>query len=117
MPLELSGRRDGRWSLRFDGRPASESGRAWINHEWLAELLLRSVYDPGGSWGLLILKLLSVAAVFGLRADHLRWCGVGGVLVGLGVVAIRSVADAAEAWGIQRARDPESSGPRLQSRS
>lgn len=159
---------------RHDPYAYTEAGRTWINHEWLAEWLFGLTYDVAGSWGLVVLKLLFVAGVFGLAADHLRRRGVGtvlaaimllmialtarpalatlrphvftillflivllvlrasrertavlwllppifalwinvhgGVLAGLGVVAIWFAAETVEAWGLRRTRDAESAG-------
>jgi hypothetical protein len=38
------------------------SDRPWINHEWLAEVLLFVAYDAGGTMGLVALKSVVVAA-------------------------------------------------------
>lgn len=65
---------------RYDPYAYTEAGRTWINHEWLAEWVFAWVYDLVGSWGLVLLKLAFVAAIFGLAADHLRRRGVGTVL-------------------------------------
>lgn len=65
---------------RHDPYAYTEAGRTWFNHEWLAEWVFGWVYDVSGTWGLVVLKLVFVAAVFGLAADHLRRRGVGAVL-------------------------------------
>ena len=39
------------------------SDRAWINHEWLAELTMAVAYRAGGSLGLNALKLASIALI------------------------------------------------------
>lgn len=65
---------------RQDPYTYTGAGRTWINHEWLAEWVFGWVYDVASTWGLVVLKLLFVATVFGLAADHLRRRGVGTVL-------------------------------------
>lgn len=62
---------------RYDPYAYTEAGRTWINHEWLAEWLFGWTYDVVGTWGLVVLKLSFLMAVFGLAADHLRRRGVG----------------------------------------
>ncbi|HSC27326.1 MAG TPA: hypothetical protein VLD67_08635 [Vicinamibacterales bacterium] len=39
------------------------SDRAWVNHEWLSELLMGLAYTPLGSTGLILLKLAVIAAM------------------------------------------------------
>jgi hypothetical protein len=52
----------------------------WVNHEWLSELVMGAAYAAGGSWGLMLLKAILVAATCivvwrALRdaADIARW--------------------------------------------
>ena len=40
--------------------------RAWINHEWLAELLMAVAFDRFGSAGLNLLRIATVACVLAL---------------------------------------------------
>jgi hypothetical protein len=39
------------------------SDRPWINHEWLAEVLMAAVYIPFGSPGLILLKLVFIGMI------------------------------------------------------
>lgn len=68
---------------RHDPYAYTEAGRTWINHEWLAEWLFGWAYDVAGTWGLVVLKLSFVVAVFGLAADHLRRRRVGVLLAAI----------------------------------
>jgi hypothetical protein len=45
------------------------SDRTWVNHEWLAEVIFDAVYRVSGSAGLIVSKVLAIAAVLamGLR--------------------------------------------------
>lgn len=52
------------------------SDRSWVNHEWLAEVIIAAAYALDGSRGLLILKLLVVCATVALVVlvfRHRRW--------------------------------------------
>jgi hypothetical protein len=42
------------------------SDRPWINHEWLAEVLMAAVYIPLGSPGLILLKLVFIGVIASL---------------------------------------------------
>lgn len=46
--------------------------RAWVNHEWLAEVVLFAVYRAGGSFGLIVFKLLIIAALLLFAWKHVR---------------------------------------------
>jgi hypothetical protein len=48
------------------------SDRAWINHEWLAEVLFAAAYTGGGTSGILFLKLLLVGGAGALTYRTLR---------------------------------------------
>lgn len=48
------------------------SDRAWVNHEWLTEATLAEVYRLAGSTGLVVLKLLVIAALIALVWRHVR---------------------------------------------
>lgn len=48
------------------------SDRAWINHEWLAELLMAIAYSALGAAGLNLLKLACIAVVGGIVAAVAR---------------------------------------------
>ena len=39
------------------------SDRAWVNHEWLSELLMGFAYTYGGVWGLNLLKVSALATL------------------------------------------------------
>ncbi len=41
------------------------SDRAWVNHEWLAEVVMYGAFAAGGGAGLVALKMMIVAAVVG----------------------------------------------------
>jgi hypothetical protein len=44
------------------------SDRPWINHEWLAEVLMYGAYAAGGGPGLVALKVATLAGMFGIVA-------------------------------------------------
>src|SRR5512133_2491 len=48
------------------------SDRAWINHEWVAEVLMFAAYDVLGTAGLVGMKLALVAGVLLLAGRQLR---------------------------------------------
>ena len=52
------------------------SDRTWINHEWLAELLMASAYGIAGGVGLIALKFLLVISSFATLWRALRRVGV-----------------------------------------
>jgi len=52
------------------------SDRPWINHEWLAELLMASAYGVAGSAGLVALKWLLAMTTFVVLWRALRHAGV-----------------------------------------
>lgn len=51
------------------------AGTRWINHEWMAELLMGRAYAFGGGAGLVVLKLLLILGTFALLYRHLRQFG------------------------------------------
>lgn len=53
------------------------AGRAWINHEWLAEVLFAAIYNADGPRGLIVAKVLVSLAIVGLCYAHLRRRGLG----------------------------------------
>jgi len=67
------------------------SDRAWVNHEWLAELLMGIAYTCGGVLGLNLLKLsaiASLAVIVGTVLGQERATpGVRGLLLGLTLLA------------------------------
>src|SRR6185503_8920111 len=54
------------------------SDRAWINHEWLTEALLASVYRPGGTIALAILAAALVLAALAIARWSARRAGMAG---------------------------------------
>ncbi|MGH9387172.1 MAG: hypothetical protein ACRD2N_23120 [Vicinamibacterales bacterium] len=48
------------------------SDRAWVNHEWLAEVSFFSAYRVGGSAGLILFKLAIIATLLACVWTHLR---------------------------------------------
>ena len=48
------------------------SDREWINHEWLAEVLMAIAYRTGGAFGLVVLKVVVFAAAIVLVSMTLR---------------------------------------------
>ncbi|HWP56619.1 MAG TPA: hypothetical protein VNL14_01890 [Candidatus Acidoferrales bacterium] len=58
--------------VRSDPYSYLTGGQAWINHEWLAELLLFFAYRFGGPSGLVVLKACTSILIFGLLYHHLR---------------------------------------------
>lgn len=67
------------------------SDRPWVNHEWLAELLMGLAYRLGGAAGLVALKTLAVVAAMVLVSTSLRrvsWRPLDhDALVGLAILA------------------------------
>jgi hypothetical protein len=65
------------------------SDRPWINHEWLAEVIMAAAYGLDGARGLVALKLLIVTLVVGLIVASLRqrnWDPIGhDLLVGVAI--------------------------------
>lgn len=61
--------------IRADAFSYSAPGRPWIDHEWLAEVLLALVYNALGVVGLKLLKLLCAGAVVTLLAAALAETG------------------------------------------
>ena len=55
---------------------AFTSDRVWVNHEWLAEVIMAAAYAAGGGVGLVILKLLVVAVSFVVLWRAVRLAGV-----------------------------------------
>ena len=51
---------------------AFTSDRPWINHEWLSEIAFAEAYALAGSTGLVILKVLVIAALFVLIWRHVK---------------------------------------------
>jgi hypothetical protein len=65
------------------------SDRPWINHEWLAEVVMAGAYGLDGARGLVALKLLIVTLAVGLvvaSLRHRRWDPIGhDLLVGAAI--------------------------------
>lgn len=68
------------------------SDRAWINHEWLSEIVMALAWRGGGATGLVGLKLACILATLALMTDTLTCRGVRGhpriLLVGLTLLGI-----------------------------
>ena len=68
------------------------SDRAWINHEWLSEIVIAAAWLAGGSTGLILLKLLCIVGALGFMAAALRAQGVTGrpqiMLLGLTLIGL-----------------------------
>jgi hypothetical protein len=66
------------------------SDRAWINHEWLAEVLMALSYRALGTWGLTLLRLSAVAVIAGIvflvARDEDASPAARDILVGLAVL-------------------------------
>jgi hypothetical protein len=53
---------------------AFTSDRPWVNHEWVAEVAFAEVYRLAGSSGLVVFKVLVIAALFAMLWFHVkRW--------------------------------------------
>ena len=48
------------------------SDRAWVNHEWLSEITFAEAYRLAGSSGLVVLKVLVIAVLFGFLWNHIK---------------------------------------------
>lgn len=69
----------------------TEPDRPWINHEWLAEYLLHSVYTRFGNTGLIVYKILIGMCVTGILCLAMNAAGVSAGLGFLWLVLIISV--------------------------
>ncbi|MBI5491899.1 MAG: hypothetical protein HY893_03080 [Deltaproteobacteria bacterium] len=56
-------------------------GHPWVTHEWLFEVFLQLVYSIGGVNGLIVMKVLFAAAVFGTLFVFLRKRGVSPFII------------------------------------
>jgi hypothetical protein len=63
------------------------AGHAWINHEWLAEVLMGAAWARLGAAGLVTLKLAVVLATVLVIWRHLRWRGLSPLAAAIVVVA------------------------------
>src|SRR6202022_1722391 len=67
----------GRWMLAHSALPVHDpfshslAGAAWVPHEWLAELILASVYDAAGWSGLVLLTAAAFALSLALLTRFL----------------------------------------------
>ena len=68
------------------------SDRPWVNHEWLAEVIMAAAFRADGARGLVVLKLLVIALTAGLVIAALRqrrWDPIGhDLLVGAALLGI-----------------------------
>jgi len=78
-------------AIPISDRYSFTSDRAWINHEWLYELLMGFAYAHGGVWGLNLLKLSALASLVLIVGTVLRQeratAGVRNLLLGLTLFA------------------------------
>src|SRR5262249_47772911 len=77
---------------RIDPYSYTAGGQPWVNHEWLAQVVLAGVFGALGAPGLLLLKLMVAAATCGALIVSLRvrtpppiWGAVG--LLAIAVLA------------------------------
>lgn len=79
-------------TLPSDDPYSFTSDRAWINHEWLSEIVMALAWRTGGAPGLVILKLACIVTALVLMAGTLTRRGVTAhprfVLVGLSLLGI-----------------------------
>lgn len=84
-------------TIRDGALPAADpysftSDRPWVNHEWLAEVIMAAAYRADGARGLVALKLLVIALTAGLVVAALRqrrWDPIGhDLLVGAALLGI-----------------------------
>ena len=76
--------------IRADPFSYTAAGRQWIDHEWLAEVLMALVYNALGVLGLKLLKFLSAGAIVTLLAAGLAETGasIAAQFIALGAAAI-----------------------------
>ena len=63
--------------IRVNAYSYRTSGEAWLNHEWLAEVIFAGIFDRAGPIGLIAFKLLIALMIVGLCFAHLRRRGLG----------------------------------------
>ena len=61
---------------------------AWINHEWLSEVITAGAFRLGGNPGLILLKLTTIGGVLLLLNSTLRREGVDAAIVRDGATAV-----------------------------
>jgi hypothetical protein len=78
-------------AIPISDRYSFTSDRAWVNHEWLSELLMGVAYSYGGVWGLNLLKLAALASLIIIVGAVLRQerapAGIRNLLLGLTLFA------------------------------
>jgi hypothetical protein len=57
---------------RLDTYAYTTIGQPWVNHEWLSQVLMATVYDRAGSAGLLVSKFAITTTTFLLLLAHVR---------------------------------------------
>ena len=82
--------------LGRSGIPVSDpysftSDRPWINHEWLAEIVMAAAYRFGGDLSLILLKLAVLAGIVGLLTFRLHRDGVESAVIRDTAVAVALV--------------------------
>src|SRR5712691_593080 len=74
-------------TVHLPDRYSFASDRPWINHEWLAEVVMYGAYAAGGGAGLIALKVLLLGAMLSAAAATWRAPGLPAarrdVLIGL----------------------------------
>lgn len=80
----------GRWIIAHGRVPATDpfsftnTGRRWVAHEWLAEVLMALAYAAAGWGGVVLLIGLAAGAAYAMIAGELRlWLGPIGQVIGL----------------------------------
>jgi hypothetical protein len=63
--------------MRDDPYSYRTSGRIWVNHEWLTEVIFAGIHGVAGPRGLIALKLAIALLIIGLCHAHLRRRGLG----------------------------------------
>jgi hypothetical protein len=79
--------------LGGSGIPSSDpysftSDRPWINHEWLAEVMMGAAYRIGGDFSLILLKLTLMGGIVWLLTVRLRRDGINSAVVRDTAVAV-----------------------------
>ena len=69
------------------------AGQHWINHEWLAEVVLAAAYNAAGDGGLLAIKIFILLAIVGLLYRHLRAEGARTLAAGVVILAVAFIME------------------------
>jgi hypothetical protein len=68
---------------------------SWVNHEWLAEVMMGFSYSTAGSVGLSVLRLALLSGSIILAADHLRRANLSPIIFD-GLLALLAIGAAAQ---------------------